>query len=91
MVAVDTTNRKRVLLCPRDEADRLTADLMLSVDANRWEVKVAGNESLASELMEMVAEYEPAVVLIAACRQVASPTPAISSHGYGADSPKRTC
>jgi len=37
----------------------------MTLDATRWEVKVAGDETLASELIEMVGEFRPAVVVIA--------------------------
>ncbi len=60
------SQRVRVLLCPaRDEAEHVAADLLaLSLDPNRWEVKVAGDETLASELIEQVAEFQPAVVVL---------------------------
>ena len=61
------SERVRVLLCPaRDEAERVATELFgLTLDPNRWEVKIAGDETLASELVEMVAEFRPAVVVIA--------------------------
>jgi hypothetical protein len=56
----------RLLLCPaRDKTEQFAAELLaLTLDPNRWEVKVAGDETLASELVELVAEFRPAVVLI---------------------------
>jgi predicted PurR-regulated permease PerM len=58
--------RVRVLLCPaRNETDHVAAELLaLTLDPNRWEVKVAGDETLASELVELVREFRPAVVVI---------------------------
>jgi predicted PurR-regulated permease PerM len=58
--------RVRVLLCPaRDEAEHVAADLLaLSLDPNRWEVKVAGDETLASELIDIVTEFQPAIVVL---------------------------
>lgn len=59
--------RRRVLVCPaRDETEHVAAELLgLTLDPNRWEVKVAGDEALASELVEQVADFRPAVVVIA--------------------------
>jgi predicted PurR-regulated permease PerM len=59
-------HRVRVLLCPtRDEAEHVAADLLaLSLDPNRWEVKVAGDETLASELIDQVSEFQPAAVVL---------------------------
>ncbi len=59
--------RVRVLVVPaRDEAEHVTAEVFaMTIDSTRWEVKVAGDETLASELMELVAEFRPAVVVIA--------------------------
>ena len=59
-------DRVRVLLCAaRDGAEQVAAELLgLTLDSNRWEVKVAGDETLASELVEMVADFRPAVVVI---------------------------
>ena len=63
----NANERARVLLCPaRDETEHVVASLLaLTLDPNRWEVKVAGDETLASELVEQVAEFKPAVVVIA--------------------------
>lgn len=59
-------HRVRVLLCPaRDEAEHVAADLLaLGLNPNRWEVKVAGDETLASELIDQVAEFQPAIVVL---------------------------
>ena len=60
--------RVRVLLCPaRDETEHVAAELLaLTLDPARWEVKIAGDETLASELVDQVAEFRPAVIVIAA-------------------------
>lgn len=60
-------DRRRVLVVPaRDETEHVAAELLaLTLDPNRWEVKIAGDEALASELIAMVAEYRPQVVVIA--------------------------
>lgn len=59
-------DRVRVLVCPaRDEAEHVAAELFArTLDPNRWDVKVAGDETLASELVELVATFRPAVVVI---------------------------
>lgn len=59
-------DRKRVLICPaRDETEHVASELLaLTLDPNRWEVKIAGDETLASELVEQVADFQPAVVVI---------------------------
>ena len=59
--------RVRVLVCPaRDETEYVVAELLaLTLDSNLWEVRVAGDETLAAELIEVVADYRPAVVVIA--------------------------
>lgn len=60
-------DRRRVLVVPaRDETEHVAAELLaLTLDPNRWEVKIAGDEALASELIAMVADYRPQVVVIA--------------------------
>src|SRR5262249_10610218 len=59
--------RARVLICPaRDESEHVAAEILaLMLDTNRWEAKVAGDGTLASELVELVAEFRPQVVIIA--------------------------
>ncbi|HEY1189973.1 MAG TPA: AI-2E family transporter [Gemmata sp.] len=59
--------RVRVLIVPaRDEAEHVAASVFaLTLDPSRWDVKLAGDETLASELVEMVTEFRPAVVLVA--------------------------
>ena len=59
--------RVRVLVVPaRDEAEHVAAEVFaMTLDPARWEVKVAGDETLASELVGIVAEFRPAVVVIA--------------------------
>jgi predicted PurR-regulated permease PerM len=56
----------RILICPaRDKLDFVAGQLLaLSLEANRWEVKFASAETLASELVELVREFQPAVVVI---------------------------
>jgi predicted PurR-regulated permease PerM len=65
--AGDLSERGRLLICPaRDEAERVAAELLtLTLDLARWEVKVTGAEMLASELVEVVREFRPNVVVIA--------------------------
>jgi hypothetical protein len=61
-------DRVRVLVVPtRDEAEHVAADaLASSLDPVRWEVRVAGDEMLASELADAVEEFDPAVVVLVA-------------------------
>ena len=63
----DPAERVRVFICPaRDESEHVASDLLaLTLDPNRWEVKVAGDETLASEVVGLVTTYKPAVVVIA--------------------------
>jgi predicted PurR-regulated permease PerM len=65
-----TDGRVRVLVVPaRDEAEHVAADILAgSLDAAKWEVRVAGDEMLASELIAAVDEFKPAVVVLAALR-----------------------
>jgi predicted PurR-regulated permease PerM len=58
--------RLRVLVCPaRDEVEHVAAHLLaLSLDPGRWEARVAGDETLASELVQQVAEFRPAAVVV---------------------------
>jgi hypothetical protein len=60
-------DRVRVLICPaRDESEHVAAEMLaLALHENRWEIKIAGDETLASELVEMVAEFRPTAVVIA--------------------------
>jgi predicted PurR-regulated permease PerM len=66
--AATAEDRVRVLVVPaRDEAEHVAADaLAATLDASRWEVRVAGDEMLASELAATVQEFDPAVVVLAA-------------------------
>ncbi len=61
-------DRVRVLIVPsRDEAERVAADALAgSLDPARWEVRVAGDDVLASELVAAVEEFEPSVVVVVA-------------------------
>ncbi len=58
----------RVLVCPaRDDAERVAGELLaLTLNPARWEARVAGAEMLASELLALVREFQPEVVVIAA-------------------------
>lgn len=64
--AVPGAARVRVLVVPaRDEAEHVAADaLVATLDPSRWEVRVAGDEMLASELIAAVEEFDPAVVVL---------------------------
>jgi predicted PurR-regulated permease PerM/methanogenic corrinoid protein MtbC1 len=60
--------RVRLLVCPaRDEAENVAAEILAEIlEPTRWEVRVVGNEMLASELVESIEEFRPvAVALIA--------------------------
>jgi len=59
--------RVRVLLCPtRDEVEQVAVELFAhTLSPNRWEVKIAEDGTLASELIDMVTAFRPAVVVIA--------------------------
>jgi predicted PurR-regulated permease PerM len=60
--------RPRVLLCPaRDELDHVAIDLLAHlIDPVRWEVEVAADETLASELLAKVEAFRPDVVVLGA-------------------------
>jgi predicted PurR-regulated permease PerM len=61
-------DRTRVLVVPaRDEAEHVAAEIFAgSLEATRWEVRVAGDETLASELVALVGEFRAAVVVLVA-------------------------
>jgi hypothetical protein len=61
-------SRARVLVCPtRDEAEHAAAEMLCAaLDPHKWEVRVAGEEMLASELVSKVEEFRPAVVVLIA-------------------------
>lgn len=63
-----TGEKVRILLCPaKDEADHVAADLFVrTLNPAKWEVEIATDETLASELVEKVAEHDPAVVVLTA-------------------------
>lgn len=63
----ENENRVRILILPaHDEAEHVAADAFAStLDSNRWEVRVAGDETLASEMVATAREFDPAVVVIA--------------------------
>ena len=65
---VPGTERLRVLVVPsRDEAEHVAAEILAAgLDPTRWEVRVAGEETLASELVAIVDEFHPAVVVLVA-------------------------
>lgn len=60
-------DRVRVLICPaRDEAEHVAAEVLAgTLDLSKWDVRVAGDETLASELVEVVDEFRPAAVVLA--------------------------
>lgn len=60
--------RVRVLIVPtRDEAERVAAEaLATTLDSTRWEARVASDEMLASELVALVEEFDPGVVVLVA-------------------------
>lgn len=60
--------RVRVLICPaRDEAEHIAAEILGgALDPMKWEVRVAGDAMLASELVATVEEFQPAVVVVIA-------------------------
>jgi hypothetical protein len=50
----------------RDEAEHVAAEILAgALDPHRWEVRVAGDETLASELVALVEEFRPAIVVLA--------------------------
>jgi predicted PurR-regulated permease PerM len=59
--------RVNVLIVPtRDEAEHVVADILATgLDPARWEARVAGDEMLASELIAVIDEFHPAVVVLA--------------------------
>jgi predicted PurR-regulated permease PerM len=59
--------RIRVLVAPtRDEAEHVAADILAgALDPVRWETQVTGDETLASELIEAIQAFHPAVVVLA--------------------------
>ncbi len=61
-------DRARVLVVPaRDEAEHVAADILArGLDPAKWEVRVAGDETLASELVAVVEEFRPGVVVLTA-------------------------
>ncbi|MBA4065400.1 MAG: hypothetical protein C0501_17140 [Isosphaera sp.] len=65
--AAAADDRVRVLVVPaRDEAEHVAAEaLAATLDVSRWDVRVAGDEMLASELAAAVGEFDPAVVVLA--------------------------
>jgi len=60
--------RPRVLLCPaRDELDHVGIDLLGHViSPAQWEVEIAADETLASELLGRVEKFRPDVVVLGA-------------------------
>jgi predicted PurR-regulated permease PerM len=67
-LAVPSDTRIRILVCPaRDEAEHVAAEILGgSLDPAKWEVKVTGEELLASELVTTVQEFQPAVIVFVA-------------------------
>jgi predicted PurR-regulated permease PerM len=66
--SVAEEDRVRLLLCPaRDEVDHVGVDLLSHLlEPERWEIEVAADEILASELLIRVEEFRPAAVVIGA-------------------------
>lgn len=62
-----TDARVRVLVCPaRDDAEHAAAEAFAAgLDPARWDVKVAGDEMLASELVALAADFHPAAIVLA--------------------------
>jgi len=60
--------RIRVLVVPaRDEAEHVAADILAgTLDPTQWDVRVPGDEMLASELIAAVEDFQPAVVVLVA-------------------------
>ncbi|HUR53129.1 MAG TPA: AI-2E family transporter [Gemmataceae bacterium] len=60
--------RPRVLLCPaRDELDHVGIDLLAHlISPAQWEVEIAADETLASELLARVEKFRPEVVVLGA-------------------------
>jgi predicted PurR-regulated permease PerM len=58
----------RVLLCPaKDEVDKAAVEIFAGrLDPRRWEVRVAAVDTLVSELLDVIAESNPAAVVVAA-------------------------
>ena len=58
--------RVRAMLCPgRDEVDHVGVDLLAHlIDPLKWEVEVAADETLASELLIRVEAFQPAVLVL---------------------------
>ncbi|MBA4189584.1 MAG: hypothetical protein C0467_16485 [Planctomycetaceae bacterium] len=61
-------SRVRLLVVPaRDEAEHAAADIFAStLDHTQWDVRVPGDEMLASELIATVEEFRPTVVVLLA-------------------------
>jgi predicted PurR-regulated permease PerM len=64
----DHQERVRVLICPsRDEAEHLAAGILEGIlDRTKWEVRVAGDALLASELVAAMEEFQPEVLVLVA-------------------------
>jgi predicted PurR-regulated permease PerM len=60
--------RVRVFVVPtRDEAEQVAAEALASLlEPSRWDVRVAGDETLASELVVQVEDFRPAIVVLVA-------------------------
>jgi predicted PurR-regulated permease PerM len=64
--AGEVGHRVRVLISPaRDQAEQTAADILgATLDEQRWEVRMAGDQTLASELVTMVEEFQPVVIVL---------------------------
>ncbi|WP_439631630.1 AI-2E family transporter [Gemmata sp.] len=61
----DATRVRALVVPARDEAEHVAADLLAgSLDPAVWDVRVPGDEMLASELVEQVEAFQPAVVVL---------------------------
>jgi methanogenic corrinoid protein MtbC1 len=60
--------RVRLMVCPaRDEAENVAAQILAEIlEPARWEVRVVGNEMLASEMVELIEEFRPSVIALIA-------------------------
>lgn len=67
-VATPGGQRVRIVISPaRDEAEQAAGEILgAALDPQKWEVKTAGQEVLASELVAIVEEFHPVVIVLVA-------------------------
>ena len=55
-----------MLVCPaRDEAENVAAEILAALlEPGKWEVRVAGDEVLASEMIAKIEEFQPAAIVL---------------------------